>query len=242
MNKTTIKLLFITILTNTNIIFAQEWSNLKSYKKETGNSSLLEGCWLKKDRKRQTKIWKQANKYNLNIENGNKKYQTICQIQAFYFWFDQERKKQEQEIKWAGIAAIAAGQLSKLDIGFIRVIIVRNTELVDFAHEGSEKVFAFALPQFKKIYFSNKITTGKDAEKWDKKFGMREQCEILEPLYQMLSKKAISKLERMAKGKGIFRLGVPKELRYEGEIDNCQARFEHGINKLLPYYYKQSIK
>ncbi len=221
---------------NTSPTFAQEWYNLKSYKKETGNSSLLEGCWLKNDRKKQTTVWKQANRYNLVIENGNKKYQTISQIQAFYLWFDNERKKQGHEIRWAGIAAIAAGQLSKLDIGFIRVIIVHNAELVHFAHEGSEKVFAFAFPQFKKLYFSSEIIIGQDAEKWDKKFGMKEQCEILKPVYQKLSIKALNKLEKMAKGKSIFRLGVPKKLRYEGEIDNCQSRFEHGINKLLPYY------
>ncbi len=40
----------------------------------------------------------------------------------------------------------------------------------------------------------------------------------------------------MAKGKGLFNLGVPKELKYEGEIDDCQSRFEHGVRKLLPFY------
>ena len=57
MKKTIINLLTTILLTNTNITSAQEWHNIKSYKKETGNPSLLEGCWLKKDRKRQTKIW-----------------------------------------------------------------------------------------------------------------------------------------------------------------------------------------
>lgn len=221
---------------NTSLTFAQEWDNLKSYQKETRNSFLLNGCWLKKDRKKQTELWQQANMYNLNIKNGNKKYQTISQIQGFYLWFDDERKKKGHDIKWIGIAAIAAGQLSKLDKGFIRVLIVRNNELVKFVHEGSEKVFAFAFPQLNKLCSSDEIIIGKDVETWDKEYGIREQCEILEPLYSKLSEEAMNKLERMAKGKGIFYLGIAKELRYEGKINDCQSRFEHGINKLLPYY------
>ena len=238
MKKSKIKLLTLIILANTKLALAQEWSHLNSYKRETGNSFLLNGCWLKKDRKRETITWKQANKYNLNFKNGNQKYQTISQIQAFYLWFDEERTKQGHEIKWVGIAAIAAGQLSKLDIAFIRIFIVRNNELVKFVHKGSEKVFAFAFPQLRELCFSNKRLIGKAAENWDKQYGMKEQCEILEPLYQKLSEKSINKLERIAKGKGIFHLGVAEELRYEGKIDNCQSRFEHGINKLLPYYNK----
>jgi hypothetical protein len=231
-----IKTLTLIILMNINLAFTQEWKSLKSYQKETGNSFLWDGCWLKKDRKRQTVRWKQANKYNLNIENGNKKYKSISQIRDFYIWFDEERIKQGHEIKWIRIAATAAGQLSKLDRYFIRVFIVRKKEVVKFANEGSEKVFAFAFPQLKRVYFSNEIIIGKDAENWDKKYGVREQCVILEPLCKKLSKKAIKKLERMAKGKGLFNLGVPKELKYEGKIDDCQARFEHGIMKLFPNY------
>jgi hypothetical protein len=40
----------------------------------------------------------------------------------------------------------------------------------------------------------------------------------------------------MACGKGVFTLGIPKELKYVGRIEDCQARFEHGINKMLPFY------
>lgn len=167
---------------NTNLAFAQEWKSLKFYKKETGNTFLLDGCWLKKDRKHQTEIWSDANKYNLNIENGNKKYKTINQIRGFYLWFDEERKEQGHEIKWIGIACIAAGQLSKVDIGLIRFFIVRNKEIVKFVHKGSEKVFAFSFPKFKNIYSLNEPIIGKDAENWDNKHGVKEQCIILEPL------------------------------------------------------------
>ncbi|MBN1253472.1 MAG: hypothetical protein JXA16_15140 [Bacteroidales bacterium] len=231
-----IKILVILILINSKLSFSQEYKNIKSYQKETENKSLVNGCWLKKDRKYKTDIWNNANIYNLRVENGSEKYKTICQIRDFYLWFDVERKKQGHEIKWIGIASIAANQLSKLDIAFIRIFIVRNKELVKFANQGAIEVLAFAFPQLKTMLFSNKLVKGKNAVNWDNKYGKTEQCEILEPLYIKLSEKSINKLERMAKGKGIYNLAVPKKLKFEGEIINCKSRFEHGIKKLIPFY------
>lgn len=77
---------------------------------------------------------------------------------------------------------------------------------------------------------------GEEARNLSLKTGLQEQCEILEPLYTKLSDKAIFRLSKMAKGKGIFKLGVPKALRFEGPIKNCENRFNHAVNKLLPYY------
>ena len=223
-----------------NHAFSQEWNSLRSYQKETGFNLLQEGCWLKGDRKQQTLVWKQANLFNLSIENGNQKYQSISQIRDFYIWFDAERKKQGHEILGVGIAAIAAKQLSKLDSGFIRFFVVRNHEVVEFANKGSHKVFEFGFPLMKDVYFLDELITGKNAKNWSLKYGKIEQCEILEPLYKQLSTKALSRLEKMARGKGIFNLGVPKRLKYVGNIEDCQTRFEHGLYKLKPYYLQRS--
>jgi len=228
-------------LYSTTYLFAQEWKNLKSYQSETGNLLLKEGCWLKKDRKKQNKVWVKANIYNLSTEDGYLKYKTISQIKDFYLWFDFEREVQGHEIKWIGIASIAAGQLSKLDFAFIRFFIVRNKEVVKFANEGSKKVFEFAFPLLKQIYFSDVRIKGKDADNWTIEYGMKEQCIILEPLYKNLSKKSLQRLDKMAQGKGVFKLGVPKGLRYVGKIEDCHDRFKHGIYKLLPLYLKNHI-
>lgn len=217
---------------------AQEWKSLSPYQKKTGNIELQAGCWLKKDRKKQTEVWHNANAFNLSKKEGNLKYVSISQIRDFYKWFDLERIKKGHEVNAAGIGAIAATQLSYLDNGFIRFFIVRNKEIVDFANEGSLRVFEFAFPLLKNLYFSKEIYTGEKAQNWDAKNGLFEQCEVLEPLYQRLSLKALTRLERMAKGKGIFNLGIPKELRFGGEISNCHARFEHGKSKIKPYYLK----
>ena len=194
----------------------------------------------KKDRKKQTGVWKQANTYNLSQNNGDEKYKTIREIRDFYVWFDAERIQKGHEIQWIGIAAIATNQLSKLEMNFHRIFIVRNKEVIQFASDGSIKVFADAFPKLKEIYFSTKLLKGKEAENWDKNHGFKEQCILLQPLYDNLSDKAFHKLERMAKAEGIFCLAIPKKLKFEGNILNCEARVEYGINKLLPIYLKSN--
>lgn len=230
------KILAIVFLMNSNYSFSQEWKNLKSYINETGNLELEDGNWLKKDRKKQTETWIKANKYNLSLDNGNEKYTTISQIRDFYLFFDEERKVQGHEIKWIGICAIVSGQLSKLDIGFIRVCVVRNNEVINFAYEGSEKVFSCGFSELGKVYYSNDIIDGEEAINWDNRYGLSEQCEMLDSLYIHLSSEALNKLEQMVKGKGIYNLGVPKELKFEGNLDDCKSRYNHGMNKLIPYY------
>tara|TARA_R110001583_G_scaffold123082_1_gene274440 strand:+ start:60720 stop:61505 length:786 start_codon:yes stop_codon:yes gene_type:complete len=238
LNTIVIVVFSLLILLKTTNVYAQEFKNLKTYKIETGQASLKNGYWLKKDRKKQTKVWKQANIFNLSKENGNQKYKTISQIRDFYLWFDFKRKEQTHEIKGIGIAAVAACQLSKLDKGIIRFFIVRNHEVVTFANEGSKKVFEFAFPLLKKIYFSKKIIKGEEAKNWSLNNGRIEQCQILAPLYKKLSPKALHKLQRMAGGKGVFNLGVPNCLKYEGRIEDCNSRFEHAFHKILPYYLR----
>lgn len=213
---------------------AQEYKTLHAYQKETGNKGLQPGCWLKKDRKDHTKVFHDANVYNLTQENGSTKYKTLTEMCDFYLWFDRERKKQGHEIKWIGIAQIVATQLSNIDIGIVRVLIVRDEGVVAFAQEGCEKVLAYAFPKLKEVYFSKTPITGKAAEAWDTAYGMGEQCEILEPVYKKLSDKTICKLDRMAKGKGLYVFAVPKRLRFQGSIEDCRKRFEHGRDRLAP--------
>ena len=222
-------------------MYSQEWKSLRKYKKETGNNFLQDGDWLKKDRKHCTNVWKEANIFNLTQLKGNLKYKSISEIRDFYDWFDAAIKEKGHEINGVGIAEIAANQLSNIDNRFIRIFIVRNKEIVEFANEGSKKVFEFAFPILADVYFLNEILIGEKAKDWDLNYGKKEQCEILEPLYRKLSNKAILRLQKMAKGKGIFNFAVPNELKFNGDIRNCYARFEHGKNKLLPYYLKHNI-
>lgn len=242
MNYFTKILPIITISLFVQFVMGQEYSSLKHYTHVTGQNQLKDGCWLTKDRKKQTEIWHKANLFNLSVEKGNEKYKSISQICDFYSWFDQVRIQQGHEIYWIAIASVATHQLCKMDNALIRTIIVGNKEVVQFANEGSKMVLDFAFPLLHDVYFSADKIVGVEAENWAAKYGMQEQCTILEPLYQELSPKALHKLTKMVKGKGIFALGVPGKLKFEGSIENCNARFQHGINKLLPYYKTHQLK
>jgi len=214
---------------------SQEWKNMRSYQKSTGKDTLSEGNWLKKDRLRKTDVWNKANAYNLRIDNGNLKYLKISQIRDFYLWFETERIKAGHEITYIGIAQIVAKQLSKLDNGLIRVLIIRNKGVVRFGNEASSCVFEFSFDQMRDVYYSKNPIVGEEAKKWDLNYGLAEQCVILEPIYASLDEKTIDQLLKMAQGKGIYRFGVPKRLKYEGSIRNCEERVAHGLKKIYPY-------
>ena len=88
---------------------------------------------------------------------------------------------------------------------------------------NQKKIFAFVFSQLQNVYFSNKILKGEKALKRNEKYGIIKQCEIPEPLFSKLSEKAIWKLERMVKGKRIFKFGISKKLRFNGNIRNYYA-------------------
>jgi hypothetical protein len=219
--------------------YAQEWKNIRAYKKETGREDLAEGHWLKKDRKRNTLVWKAANAFNISNEEANLKYKSIHQIRDFYIWFDEVRKEKKHEINWVGIAAIAAGNLAKLDNSFVKIFVTNDKEIQAFAEQGSREVFDFAIPELKKIYFLEQPKVGQEAQKWDYKYGRIEQCDILSTIYNNLSDKAIKKLQKMAEGKGIYSLVIPKELKFKGDLKNCETRYDYSINTLVEYYKNQ---
>lgn len=235
-------ILFSILLTFAQLSSAQEYKNKRSYSKKTGRSAIENGAWLSRDRKKNSIAWKNANTYNLKQKEGYNKYASITQIRDFYTWLDQERRLIGHEVTWMGIASIAAGQFSKLDNGFNRFFIVRNKEVVQFGNTGSKQVFEFVFPILNKVYFSKEKIVGSEAEIWDKQYGLLEQCGVLDTLYSKLSDKAVKKLTKMAKAKGVYRLAIPKELRFIGDIKNCDARFNHGATTIKSYYLAEKNK
>lgn len=218
----------------------QEYKNIDEYRSKTGNDTLTEGVWLEKDRKRNTDVWQKANAFNLQLPEGNLRYKTIAQIRDFYEWFDSERIKKGHQIEWIGIAANVASQLSILDNQVVCKFIVRDRNVLKFAHDASKKVFAYAFVQMREVFSMNESLTGLAAKNWDADYGRVEQCEILEPIYESLPAESIQKLEKMAKGKGIYRFGVPKGMEFEGNIKSCQDRIFHAVNKVLPNRKKKN--
>lgn len=229
-------LIFLSLYFSSTIVYSQEWRNLRSYQRITGQSTLQNGCWLKKDRKKDNGTWRTANVFNLSADRGDLKYKSIQEKRDFYDWFDEERVNQGHEINIIGVVAIVADQLSNFDKFFVRTLVIRSKEVVWFGHEGSDKVLAYAFPLLKEVYFSEELLKGEAAKEWDFEFEKNEQCIIVEAVYNQLSAKSIGKLERMAKGKGIYNLAVKKELKFKGEITNCKDRYKYAFTDLMNYY------
>ena len=230
-------ILILLIIIKVVNLSAQEWKNLRSYQNATGNEVLISGNWLKKDRKRNTEIWKKANQYNLS--NGNTAaYTTIKQRRDFYKWFDEWRLEKGHEIEWVGVAAIVAGQFANTENWFVQKIIIRNQDIIDFAANGNQTILNDATSFISKVYFSDTLLINEVAEVWDSTYGYREQCLIIQPFYEKQDTKAVSKLRKMAKGKGIFLFVVPKSIRFKGDIESCEDRFKHGKN-ILPIFYQK---
>ena len=200
---------------------------------------MQQGCWLKKDRRKKTEVWKNANIFNLQDSIGYQKYRSITEIRDFYTWFDEKRKALGDEIEWVGYAAIASKQLSKIDGYFVRAWIVRNKEIIAFINFGSQEVFEFAFTLLRNVYYFSEPIKNEKALKWDMEYGRVEQCTIIEPLYEKLTPKALKKLNKMASGKGVYALGVPKEIRFDGNIASCENRVAHIQLKIKPFYKKQ---
>ena len=97
-------------------------------------------------------------------------------------------------------------------------------------------MLAYAFPLLQEVYSSDNILKGDKATRWDVKYMETEQCHIIETLYEQLSQKAIKKLHRIAKGRGIYNLGVKNELKFEGDINNCKSRTKHAFSKVQTYY------
>lgn len=237
---TIIKRVFLLIFTFIISIAAtaQEWKNLKSYKKATGQTVLKQGNWLKKDRKRNTEQWQNANKFHLKQENGYDAYTTIQQRRDFYKWFDTWRKQKGHEFQWAGIAAIVSGQFANTENWFVATFVIRNADLLEFAQQGNQAVFNDVYSGLYNVYLLDSLITGEAAANLDNSYSYREQCVIIDKLYEQQDKKVVKKLSKMAKGKGIFRFVVPKSIRFQGDIANCEDRYRHGKD-ILPLYYQR---
>ena len=53
-----------------------------------------------------------------------------------------------------------------------------------------------------------------------------------------MNSKDLKILDRIAKGKFLYSLLVPKEIRFEGSLSNSETRYNYAINKLRPYCKK----
>ncbi|CAM4038461.1 RHS repeat-associated core domain-containing protein [Flavobacterium branchiophilum] len=145
------------------------------------DQKLGKGDWHKSDRINGTKIWQEANKYNLKQKNGNLEYNSIPERTAFYKWFQLETEDMGFETKWAGGAYVIAYQMGATggigkDAGLI------SERMIKFANEGNKAIFDDVFDDLGKLY-SGLPLKGKDAKNWDIKILTHEQKDVVAPIY-----------------------------------------------------------
>jgi hypothetical protein len=217
---------------NVSTFYGKEWKCLKTYQKETSNSLLSESDWLTFDRTHRTTVWTSANAYNL-VHNKPEEYQTIKQRSAFYEWMRQVLKEKGHEVIWPAMAELISNKLQIMQ-HFPQCLLIRK-KVKNYAKLGGGIVFNSSFDNLKTIYNAAALLKNTAALQWDETMLYNEQFIYLETIYKTIDKRSLHQIERIAKGKFLYGIVVPRAIRFEGDISNPKDRYNYGINKLKPY-------
>jgi len=215
-----------------NSIHSKEWKNLKTYQKTTQRIHLSASDWLKKDRKRNTLIWKKANAYNLEV-NLPREYTSIIQRRDFYKWIFNELNDKGHEVLWPAMAHYISNKLRLVNTFPFNLLTRKKVK--HYSYQGSEVVFNNAFQTLRELINSQVILKGESAIKWDSKLLRREQFEWLETIYKTIDERSLKTIDRIAKGKFLYAFVLPKKLRFKGDISKAEVRYNYAFNILKPY-------
>lgn len=229
-------LLILLALLIANIAYAQEWRNMMQYKQVIGKQKLEPGHWLKSDRINNTATWREANKYNLIKQDCHRKYTNFAQKRDFYRWVDNTRKTKGHEVMWAGVAELVTKRMVPVDNKLVRMLFIRNKKFVSFVSQSNTLILQNICPDLDEMCNGIKPLKGEDARHWDSVIIYKEQCLVLDSLYKKQSKAVLKKFNRMANGKGIYSLVVPRAMRMNADIRDCENRCHYGLYTAVNYY------
>lgn len=163
----------------------KEYKSMKAFAKATGGKSLGSGDWLTSDRKGNTDVWKNANAYNLQQDNGANEYTSIGQRADFYGWFQNSTDAKGFETKWAGAASNVASNIDLLTNGLIKFLGYSNDNAASFAKTGNRMIFEDVFPKLRSLYNGSSLK-GSAAYNWDAMALSQEQS-LIQPLYESTS-------------------------------------------------------
>jgi RHS repeat-associated protein len=217
----------------------------KANKGKTWDKDRGKGDWLKSDREMNTDVWGKANKFNLQQKDGFKQYNSIEQRTGFYGWYAVQEYLRGGETKWAGAAFIVAKQMTLMDVfynsGDLQMIygVKDAKDLNGFANAGNKAIFDDIFDNLRDN-LNGVPKKGAAATQWDAQTLHREQFDVVQPVYEAWIKynpKLNYYLQEFASGKGLSRfMRMPSQLKFEGKIMNAQNRYNHGMNKNVPFY------
>ena len=219
----------IFIIPNT---YSKEYKSLNDFKVKTNQKGLTKSDWLLKDRKLNTKIWKEANYYNLS-NNLPLEYTTINQHKDFYYWYQQEISIKRHEVVWPSIAVFVSSKLGLMEKFPINVLT--NSKIINYSKKGSSIIFNNVFRELFMLLNQKHIIKGEEALKWDAELLYKEQVELLQSMYETIDKESLKKLEHLVQRKGLNALFISKKLKYEDDISNPIQRYNYALQKLRPY-------
>lgn len=231
-----IAFLFIIVLSQN--LHAKEWRSLKAYQTEAHSKTLSPSDWLKHDRIHNSIVWQQANLYNLS-HNLPQEYLKISERRDFYKWIYGTLKQKGHEVVWVQMAHFISKKMHLLES--FPCLLFSNRKIVQYADAGSEVVFNKAFKDLKDLLDSETILKGNKAKEWDESMAYKEQYIWLDSLYLTIDEDSLKTIERMAKGKFLYSLAVPKAIRFKGDISTPEARHSYAIG-ILWYYCKDKYK
>ncbi|WP_303317478.1 Insecticidal toxin complex protein [Flavivirga abyssicola] len=225
-------IIFFFIIISNNVLLAKEWKNLKVYQRETQQKFLAPSDWLKCDRSKNTLVWQHANIYNLS-HNLPEEYVNIKQRRDFYKWLFNELEKKKDEVIWVKMAHFISKKMHLMEV--FPYTIFSKKAIKAYARQGSETVFNNAFVELQKLYVSKSILKTEQALDWDKTILKKEQYEWIDNIYKSMDTKSLKTLERIAKGKFLYGLLLPKAIRFKGNLSKAKTRYNYAIEVLKPY-------
>lgn len=213
-------------------LHAKEWSSLTVYQKQTGRTELVSSDWLTSDRKKDTRVWHNANVYNLENQLPEE-YQSIAERRDFYEWYYKRMETKGHQVVWPKMAHYIARKL-RLTKVFPFNIFTKKT-VKEYANQGNELVFNSVFKELKTAHNTLKALQGDSALDWDKDILFLEQYRWLQEIYSDIDDNALKTIKRMSQGKGFYALMVPKDIRFKGDISDPKTRYEYALGTLRGY-------
>lgn len=230
--------LYLLVFSITTLGYSKEYKNLKDYQTKSGNLDLKASDWLRKDRKNNTLVWQEANIYNLE-NNLPLEYQTIKQRTSFYLWLFKTLDKKHMRVVWPKMAYFISHKLESTQSFPFNIFTRKEVKL--YAVRGSETVFIKAFETIKTLYFLKETVTEKEAFAWDEALIREEQYVWLQDIYNQIDAKTLKTIDKMAKGKCIYKIMVPKEVAFSGDLSSKENRYDYALNILRVYCEKNII-
>ncbi|TXC78462.1 hypothetical protein [Luteibaculum oceani] len=225
--KTLLAILFSLGLVSSS--FAKEYENLIQYRAQTGKTELSRKDWLEKDRKNNTKQWKESCLFNFSYAGGNKEYRTMEERLDFYEWVAEYLENKGHEIDWPE----ATEELSRYMLKTQRPAFDSDIQL--FCRATHKVVFDTAFTLLQEVKNMQQPLKGEAAKEWDKKMFFFEHSEIYQPLLVKMDNQSVTKLNKIMHRKGFAAFSIPIELKLKGQVENLNDRLYWAENKLLPF-------